>query len=53
VPLNNTAKKLILLTGMLVLMTAKIWIATRLIHQWKVQALADGRPFGDAEDRIS
>lgn len=37
--------------GLLVLMAAKIFFMLRLLHLWRLQAEAEGRPFGDAEDR--
>jgi hypothetical protein len=51
--LNKSTKEVLILAGLLVVMTAKILIAVRLIHHWKLQALAEGRPFGDAEDEAA
>jgi len=49
--MTKSTKAACLMVGVIFIMTAKILIALRLLHHWKLQALAEGRPFGDAEDR--
>lgn len=50
---SPTQKKIIIMTGMLCLMGAKILLAVHFLHRWKMQAIAEGRPLGDAEDRAN
>ena len=35
---------------LLFVMTAKIFFMVRLLHRWRLEATAEGRPFGDAEE---
>jgi hypothetical protein len=51
-PLSKAAKEVLLFTAILTVMTAKILLALRLLRRWKQEALAEGRPFGDEEDRV-